>query len=187
DDKFYDRAVEFCLLKDTEANFYTISEYLKLAETNQQNKDKKTIALYTTDVKAQVAYIQQAEKKGYKVLVFDGPVDSYFIGKLEEKNENVLFRRVDADSLDKLIDKGLEVESTLTKEQEEELKTLFESLEVDTPLKFEPEAMGPDNPPLVITENEYDRRFREMTSERAMFQTQAFNTANIVKINLNHP
>ncbi|MCO6495613.1 MAG: molecular chaperone HtpG [Bacteroidetes bacterium] len=187
DEKFYDKAKDFCLLKDVDSNFMTIEEFENKAKEIQTNKDKKTVLLYSTDSKEQALYVKQAKDNGYIVIELDGPVDSYFIGKLEEKNENLVCRRVDSDTLDKLVDKGVNIESVCSKEDEEKLKELFTS-QAETGFEVETTPMSASESPVVITEGEFDRRFREMyANQSAMFGTAAMGTQYKVKVNVNHP
>lgn len=187
DEKFYENAKNFCLLKDMDGNFMTIEEFESKAKEIQTNKDKKTVLLYSSDSQEQALYIKQAKENGYIVIEFDGPIDSYFINKLEEKNEAMVCRRVDSDTLDKLVDKHIDIESVCSKEDEEKLKELFAG-EAETGFEVETVPMSASEYPVVITEGEFDRRFREMyANQSAMFGTQAMGAQYKIKVNVNHP
>lgn len=187
DEKFFEKAQEFCLLKDVDGSFYTLNEFEEKAATLQADKDKKSVLLYTSDSKEQAIYVKNAKDNGYMVIELSCPVDQYFVGKVEEKMENLVCRRVDADTLDKLIDKGIDIESVRTKEEEEALKSIFEK-DAETGFSFEAVPMSVTDSPLVITEGEFDRRFREMYSgQAAMFMTEGAGAQYKVKINVNHP
>jgi len=187
DEKFYEKAKDFCLLKDTVGKFMTLDEFETTAKEIQTNKDNKTVLLYTTEPPEQAIYIKQARDNGYIVIEFDGVIDQYFVGKLEEKNTNIVCRRVDADTLDKLVDKGIDIESICSKEEEETIKDLF-AKQADQGFEVETVPMSALEPPVVITEGEFDRRFREMYSNQtAMFGTESMGAQYKVKVNTNHP
>ncbi|HKK10767.1 MAG TPA: molecular chaperone HtpG, partial [Bacteroidales bacterium] len=160
--KFYDRAEKFALLKNTENKYFTFDEYQEHIKENQTDKDKKVVYLYTTDKEEQYSYIEQAREKGYDVLVLDSPIDSHFVNQLEQKFENSSFARVDADVVDKLIQKEENKVSKLSDEEEKKLKEIIEKV-VDTQ-KFSVvmESMSENDLPLSITQPEFMRRMKEM-------------------------
>ena len=163
--KFYDKAIKFCLFKNVDGKHFTWEEYKTLIEGNQTDKNKNTIALYTTDVDAQYTFIEAAKAKGYDVLVMDGQIDPHFINHLETKLENVKFTRVDADVIDKLIEKDEKKESKLSAEQQSELTSVFRGQlpkEGTYIVMFEP--MNEKDNPVLITQNEFMRRMKDMSA-----------------------
>lgn len=162
EEKFYDKAKDFCLLKSMDDKYYTLKEYQEAVKENQTDKDKNTIWLYATDADKQDAYIQAAKDKGYDVLLLDGPIDSHFINTLEQKLENTQLKRVDAETTEKLIDKGEKAESVLSDEEKEKLKKVFEAA-IDKPnMTVQVEAMAPQELPVTITMPEFMRRMQDM-------------------------
>ncbi len=167
DDKFRDAAMKFCLLKDTDGKYYTIDEYKALIETAQTDKDGTLVFLYSTNPTEQYPYIQAANDKGYSVLLMDGQLDSHFVGLLEQKIEKSRFVRVDSDVVDNLIPKADKKSADLTTDQRDMLTTLFNSQipKVDNAQFFVTfEALGENGAPIVITQNEYMRRMKEMAA-----------------------
>lgn len=167
DEKFSERAKNFVLVKDTDGKYYTLEEYKTLIEAAQTDKDGNIVYLYTTDPVAQYNYINAATDKGYSVLVMDGQLDSHFIGLLEQKLEKSHFVRVDSDVIDNLIRKEDKKVADLTPVQRNILTTLFKS-QIPTVEKAEFlvtfEALAKDAAPLVITQNEYMRRMKDMAA-----------------------
>jgi molecular chaperone HtpG len=163
DDKFYDKAKDFCLLKSVDNKYYTINEYTEHVQANQKDKDGNTIFLYTSDAKQQDAYIQSAQKRSYDVLQLDTVIDSHFINLLESKLEKIQLKRVDADSIEKLIDKGLVIESVLSEEENTKLKELFDGILNDKMKTVSIEAMPADELPASISINEFMRRMNDMS------------------------
>lgn len=186
DEKFYERASSFSLLKDSQGKFYTHEELFNTIQNTQKNKDGKTVLLYATNPQEQSVYIERATQAGFVVVELTSPVDSYYVSKIEEKWENTVCRRVDSDLIDNLIDTGAVHESVRTQEEEEKIKSLFESCFGDG-FSLETIGMSPNNPPLVITEEEYDRRFRELYSQQAAMFGGAQTAGFKVKVNVNHP
>ena len=167
DDKFRDAAMKFCLLKATDGKYYTIEEYKTLIEAAQTDKDGTLVFLYATNPTEQYTYIQAANEKGYSVLLMDGQLDSHFVGLLEQKIEKSRFVRVDSDVVENLIPKADKKSADLTSEQRDMLTTLFNSQlpKVEKAQFFVTfEAMGESGAPIVITQNEYMRRMKEMAA-----------------------
>ena len=167
DEKFCDAALKFVLLEDTDRKFYTLEEYKTLVEPAQTDKDGEIVYLYTTDPVAQYNYIKAANDRGYNVLLMDGQLDSHFVGLLEHKTEKTRFVRVDSDVVDNLIrhDSGRTVDLTPT--QRNILTTLFNSQtpEVEKAMFVVTfEALAPTDQPIVITQNEYMRRMKDMAA-----------------------
>ncbi len=187
EDKFYDKAKDFVLLESTGDTFYTLEEYKEKTEETQKDKDDTLVWLYTTDTGKQDSYIQTAMARGYNVLKLDGVIDPHFIGKMEQKLEKTTFKRVDADSLDKLIDKGVTIESVLTEEEKEALKTTFEGV-AGAGYSVEIQPLSTDELPVVITQNEFMRRMNDMS--KAGGQPAFFGSMPVMYnllINANHP
>ena len=167
DEKFCDAAMKFDLLKDTEGKYFTLEEYKELIAPSQTDKDGNIVYLYATDPTAQYNYIKAAIGRGYDVLVMDGQLDSHFVGLLENKIEKSRFVRVDSDVIDNLIPKSDKKTVDMTSLQRDILTTLFNSqLPKEEHAQFfvNFEAMGESDAPIVITQNEYMRRMKEMAA-----------------------
>jgi len=187
DDKFYEKAKDFCLVKNTEGKFFTFNEYREHVQANQTDKDGSITFLYTTDPGKQDMYVQSAKKRSYDVLKLDGVLDSHFISALERKLEKTNLKRVDADTIDKLVDKGIANESVLSEEEKTKLKELFESTLNNKNLNVSVESLPVDELPVTITLPEFMRRMKEMAANgggMAMFGEMPvmYNVA----INANH-
>lgn len=167
DEKFYESAKKFFLLKDVNGNYYTLEEYRKLVESNQTDKEGTVTYLYATDKVAQYAYIQGAEEKGYNVLLLDGQLDQHLVQMLESKLEKVHFARVDSDTPERLIRKDDGNVADLTPLQADLLTGIFRSQlpEVaDTNFIVEYNALKDTDAPATITQNEMMRRMKEMAA-----------------------
>ncbi|MDE6542706.1 MAG: molecular chaperone HtpG [Muribaculaceae bacterium] len=167
DEKFCDAAMKFVLLKDTQNKYYTLEEYRTLVEPEQTDKEGNVVYLYANDVTAQYAYIQAAEGRGYDVLVMDGQLDSHFIGLLEQKLEKTRIVRVDSDIIDNLIQKESKKSVDLSEMERTIMTTAFSSQipKVDKAqflVAFE--AMKESDAPVMVTQNEYMRRMKEMAA-----------------------
>ncbi len=188
DEKFYEKAIKFFLLQNTEGKFFTFDEYKKLTEANQTDKDKNLIYLYTTDSEGQYSFIEEAKEKGYDVLVMDGQLDAHFINHVETKLGGIRFVRVDADVIDKLIPKEEKFESKLTKEEEENLSVVFQSqLPDNATFLVNFEAMSETANPTVVTQNEFMRRMKDMSKMggEASFYGNLPDSFNLI-VNSNH-
>ncbi len=190
DEKFYDRAKNFALLKNTEDQYYTFDEYAELIKSNQTDKHNNLIYLYATNKDEQYSFIQAAKDKGYDVLIMDGQLDTHFINQLEQKFENSRFVRVDADIVDNLIEKDEKRESTLSDEHKEDLRHVFESRVPENMGHFNVtfENMSENENPLVITQNEFMRRMKDMsqmTNEGMGIYGNLPDSYNLV-VNSNH-
>jgi molecular chaperone HtpG len=189
DDKFSEKAKEYCLVKNIEGKHFTFDEYTAKIKENQTDKDEKVVWLYASDVQKQDAYIQSAQKRGYDVLVFDSVIDPHFINGIEYKLEKTSIKRVDADTLDKLIEKEIKLESVLSKDDEEKTKKLFEETLGGAPkLTISVEPIPTDELPIVITIPEFIRRMNDMAAtsgQKSMFGDMP--TMLNVAINANHP
>lgn len=167
DEKFCDAAMKFMLLKDTEGRYYTLEEYKTLVEANQTDADGKIVYLYANDATAQYNYIKAANDKGYNVLLLDGQLDNHFVGLLEQKLENVSLVRVDSDVVDNLIRKSDRKVADLTPVERTILSRLFENgtrKVKKTSFVVQFEALGENSQPVVLTQNEYMRRMKEMAA-----------------------
>ncbi|MFM7388922.1 MAG: molecular chaperone HtpG [Bacteroidota bacterium] len=187
DEKFADKAKSFALVKNTEGSFFTMEEYLEKIKALQTNKSEEQIILYTSDAEGQFSYVKQAKDRGYDVLVLDGPLASHWIQKLEQQQEKVRFSRVDSDSLDKLIDKGEEIPSKLSKAEEEKLKPLFEEAVNKEKYTVQLESMPESEAPILITQPEFIRRMMEQQRMGGGGFYGAFPEMYQLVINENHP
>ena len=165
DEKFCDRAMKFCLLKNTEGKYFSIDDYKKSIEEGQTDKDKKVVFLYATDVESQYTFIEAAKSKGYDVLVMDCQLDSHFVNLLETKIENTRFARVDSDSVENLIPKAEKIRPELSETEQEDLSVIFKSvLPKENEYYVEADNLGENSAPILITQSEFMRRYREMSA-----------------------
>ena len=189
EEKFCERAMKFALLKNTEGKYFKLDDYRDKIKALQTDKDKNVIYLYATDVDEQHAYIAKAKEKGYDVLLMDSVLNSHYINLLEQKIEKTRFVRVDGDTVEKLIAHDDNIPEKLSQEEKDKLKPIIEG-EVDK-AKFTVllESMESDDQPMVITQNEFMRRYKEMsqTSGGGMgFYGEMPDSYNLV-VNINHP
>lgn len=189
-DKFYEKAESFALFKNTDSKYFTFEEYKKLIEGAQTDKDKQLIYLYTTNIEGQFSFIEAAKNKGYDVLDMSGQLDTHLLNMLESKFKDSRFVRVDSDVVDKIIAKDETLEMKLSAADQENLKVVFKSQVRDTDkanftVTFE--AMSNNNTPVIITQNEFMRRMKEMSEmQQGMnFYGQMPDSYNIV-VNANH-
>lgn len=161
EEKFAEKAKDFSLFKNTDDHAYTIQEFIDKVKPLQTDKNNKTVLLYTHSTEEQYAFVKKAKERGYEVLVLDGPLAPHWISKLEQTFENISFARVDADSLDKLIQKTDEIPSKLSKEDEEKLKPLFEAQINKEKFTVQFESMSEQEAPIIITQPEFIRRMME--------------------------
>ena len=165
DEKFCDRAMKFSLLKNTDGKYFSIDDYKTAIEGEQTDKDKKVVFLYATDVDAQYSFIEAAKAKGYDVLLMDCHLDSHFVQLLETKIENSRFARVDSDIVDNLIPKENKTKPELTAAERDDLSVMFQSvLPKDAEFYVQAENLGATAAPLLITQSEFMRRYREMSA-----------------------
>ncbi|MFY8036593.1 MAG: molecular chaperone HtpG, partial [Cyclobacteriaceae bacterium] len=162
DEKFAEKAKEFALLKNVDGQYFTLNEYADKVKPNQTDKDDQVIYLYTNDKGKQDAFIQSAKAKAYDVLLLDGVLDSHFIGHLEQKLEKTQLKRVDSEIIDKLIVKSDAVASVLSKEEEEQVKGIFEKAINNKAMSVAIESLSPDDMPVTITMSEWMRRMKDM-------------------------
>ncbi len=189
DEKFCERAMNFALLKNTDGKFFSFEDYRKGIETEQTDKDKKVVYLYATDTEAQYSQIEAAKKLGYDVLLMDCELDAHFVNLLEQKLTDARFARVDSDSVDNLIPKEDKVKPEMSDDDKKALDELFKSaLPEGNEYYIEPENLGETSAPVLITRNEFMRRYREMSALGGgmNFYGQMPESFNI-KVNMENP
>ncbi len=188
DDKFAEKANDFCLMKNTEDEIYTIKEYAEKVKDIQNDKDGNIVYLYTNDPAQQDGYVSAAKDKGYDVLVFDSPIDSHFVAYLEQKTEKTQLKRVDADVIDKLIQKEETKALQLTEEESKVVVSLFEKAVSRDNMKVEVGALGESELPVTVTIDEFMRRMKDMAQTgggMSFYGTMPDNYK--VTVNGNHP
>lgn len=189
DDKFNEKAKKFSLLRNTEGKSFTMDEYAEKVKETQKDKDDKVVYLYTNDTEEHHSLIENATSKGYDVLVLDGPLAPHLVSKLEQDLTNTFFARIDADTIEKLIDKGEEVPSKLTKEDEEALKPIIEEVVHKAKFTVNFQSLSETDSPMQITEAEFMRRMKEqqaMGGGAMGFMGTMPEMYNLV-VNSNHP
>lgn len=165
DEKFCERALKFALMKNTDGKFFAYDDYRKAVEASQTDKDKKVVYLYATDAVAQYPYIESARNRGYDVLLFDCQLDAHFVNLLETKIPDSVFARVDADSIDKLIRKEDVAEPEMSETEKTDISDMFESVLPEGNHYFvKPENLGENSSPILITQSEFMRRYRDMSA-----------------------
>lgn len=190
DEKFYERAKDFALLKNVDNRYFTFNEYREKVSPNQTDKDKNLVYLYASDKEKQDSFIQSAKSKSYDVLLLDGPLDNHFINSLEQKLEKTQVKRVDSEVVEKLIDQGLKLESVLSSDEQEKIKSIFEKAINNKNMTVAVEPLSTDDLPVVITMSEWMRRMKDMAKMgggggMAFMGTMPDNYN--VAINGNHP
>ncbi|WP_417469223.1 molecular chaperone HtpG [Leyella stercorea] len=190
-DDFYDRAKDFALLKDVDGKYFTYEEYQTLIKDNQTDKEGNLVHLYANDKEGEYSYIEAAKAKGYSVLLLDGQLDNPMVSMLEQKLEKTRFSRVDADIVDRLIQKDDKKESELAKDEKDNLEQTFRSqlpkME-KTEFYVDVQALGEQTLPVLITQSEYMRRMKEASKFQAgmAFYAQMPDAFNLV-LNSDHP
>ncbi len=190
-DDFYDRAKDFALLKDVDGKYFTYEEYQTLIKDNQTDKEGNLVYLYANDKEGEYSYIEAAKAKGYSVLLLDGQLDNPMVSMLEQKLEKTRFSRVDADIVDRLIQKEDKKESELAKDEKDNLEQTFRSqlpkME-KTEFYVDVQALGDQTLPVLITQSEYMRRMKEASKFQAgmAFYAQMPDAFNLV-LNSDHP
>jgi molecular chaperone HtpG len=159
--KFFDKAKDFSLYKNTESKYYTFTEFSDKVKDTQKNKDGKTIILYTNDSKEQHSFVKTATDKGYEVLELGGPLISHLISKLEADNKDIQFTRVDADIIDKLIEQKEAAISKLSDKEQEKLQKMIEEGIDKEKFTVQVQNMSVSDSPIVITQSEFMRRMKE--------------------------
>jgi molecular chaperone HtpG len=186
DDKFYDKAKDYCLVQNVDEKFFTIPEYQEKVKSLQSDKDNKIVFLYSNSSEGQVTYIDGAVAKGYDVLKLSGVLDNHFVNLLEQKNTDLSAKRVDADHVDKLIDKGEDRVTTLSEEQVSELKELSSKTINDETIQIQMENLSSDDDFMTVTESEFERRMKESMAMNGLSADAFPDRLNLI-INTNHP
>ena len=193
DEKFAEKAAGFMLWKNTEGQYFTPKEYTEKVTENQTDKNKTVVFLYVDDPVAKYTSLEAAKAKGYDVLVMDGQLDNHYVNWYESKEKETRFVRVDSDVVDKLIQKEENVKMSLTEAQQEVLEPVFESqMPKDDKIHYNIsfEAMSPDEAPVVITQNEFMRRMKEMAAMGGGGMSQFYGQMPdnfTIAVNGNHP
>ena len=189
DEKFCDRAMKFALVKNTDGKYFSLDDYKKAVEGEQTDKDKHVICLYATNADEQYAFIEAAKNKGYDVLLLDCELDSHLVNLLETKMENVRFARVDSDNVENLIVKEEKKKPELSEDEKKALDDLFKpALPAEFDWNVEAENLGETGEPVLITQNEFMRRYREMSALGGGMNYFGNMPKNYtLKVNLEHP
>ena len=193
DEKFAEKAEDFMLLKSTESKYFTVKEYLDLVKENQTDKNDNVVLLYVDDILDKHSFVEAAKSKGYDVLEMNGPLDSHYINYVESKNDKVRFVRVDSDVVEKLIQKKDQMSMSLTEAQQDLMRPVFESQmpqdeKITYTISFEP--MAADDAPVVITQNEFMRRMKDMAKVGGGGMSQFYGQMPdnfTIAVNGNHP
>lgn len=165
DEKFCERALKFALLKNTDGKYFSLDDYRKAVADNQTDKDKKVVYLYATDTDEQYAFIEAAKNKGYDVLLMDCELDAHYVNLLEQKISDTKFARVDSDTIDNLIPKNEKVKPEMAQSDKDDLSAMFKAvLPKGNDYFVEADNLGENAAPVVITRNEFMRRYREMSA-----------------------
>lgn len=165
DEKFCERALKFALFKNTDGKYFSVEDYRKAIAENQTDKDKKVVYLYATDTDEQYAFIEAAKNKGYDVLLMDCELDSHYVNLLEQKIPDTRFARVDSDTIDNLIPKSEKVKPEMAQADKDDLSAMFKAvLPKGNDYFVEADNLGENAAPVVITRNEFMRRYREMSA-----------------------
>lgn len=193
DEKFAEKAQDFMLLKSTEGKYFTAKEYIEIVKDNQTDKNDNIILLYVDDVVDKHSFVEGAKAKGYDVLEMNGQLDNHYINYYESKNQNVRFVRVDSDVVEKLIQKKEQMSMSLTEAQQDLMRPVFESQlpqdeKISYTISFEP--MSAEDAPVVITQNEFMRRMKEMAKVSGGGMSQFYGQMPdnfTIAVNGNHP
>jgi molecular chaperone HtpG len=188
DEKFAEKAIDFALLRNTEDEYFTLKEYAEKVKDLQKDKDGQVIYLYATDVKNQHSFISAAREKQYDVIVLDSPIDSHFVGFLEQKTEKTSLKRVDADVIDELIKVDEKEELAITEEESTAVKTVFEKAINKDTMRVEIAALNENVLPVTVTMDEFMRRMKEMAQTGGGMSFYGNMPDNYkVTVNGNHP
>jgi molecular chaperone HtpG len=187
EDKFAEKAKSISLVKNTDGSFFTFDEYREKVAAFQTDKNEKVVFLYTNDPEGQYSFVKKAKDRGYDVLHLDGPLVPHWIAKLEMELDKVSFARVDADTLDKLIQKTDEIPSKLSKEEEELLTPVFQDAINKEKFTVKFESMSEDDAPIIITQPEFIRRMMEQQRMGGGGFYGAFPEMYTMAVNANHP
>lgn len=185
EEKFYDKAKDFVLLKNVKKEFYTLTEYSEKVKPLQTDKDGNLIYLYCEDADRQYTFIHAAERKGYDVLLMNSPIDPHFINQLEQKLDKTQLKRVDADVIEKLISREEKIESILSEDQNKLLKDIFEKAINKTAMTVEIEGMNPEELPVTVTMDEFMRRMKDMSKTGGGMMNFYGNLPDNYKVSVN--
>lgn len=189
DEKFCERALKFALFKNTDGKYFSLEDYRKAIAENQTDKDKKVVYLYATDTDEQYAFIEAAKNKGYDVLLMDCELDSHYVNLLEQKIPDTKFARVDSDTIDNLIPKSEKVKPEMAQADKDDLSAMFKAvLPKGNDYFVEADNLGENAAPVIITRNEFMRRYREMSAMGGVMNfygnmPESFN----ITVNLENP
>ncbi|MBK0404262.1 molecular chaperone HtpG [Adhaeribacter sp. BT258] len=189
DEKFYDKAKDFGLLQNIDGKFFTMEEYKTFVQANQTAKDGNQVWIYATDEEKQHAFIEAAQNRSYDVLKLDSVIDSHFIGLLEQKVEKTTLKRVDSETIDKLIEKDETKDMVLSEDEKTKLKEIFEKAIDNKNMMVSIEPLSPEDQPVIITMPEFMRRMKDMAKTGGggmMFMGNMPDSYN-VSVNGNHP
>lgn len=187
DEKFNERADNFCLVENTSGEKFTIDEYKKKIKDLQTDKDGKTVILYSSDAEAQHTYVEAARGMDYDVLKLDTVLDNHFVNHLETKLTDTVFKRVDAEAVEHLVEKDEKRESLLTEKEEEQLKKLVEETIADEKVMVEVKPLGTEGQSILLTMPEYSRRMKDMSKLGGNEFMAAMPDQFKVTVNANHP
>lgn len=186
EEKFYDRATKFALLKSVDNTYATLEEYKEKVKETQKDKNGKIVYIYANNDKEQHSFIESAKSAGYDVLLMDNVIDNHTMQHLEQKDQEVRFVRVDSDTVDQLIPKDEVAESVMSEKDQEKVKEMFTSAVNNTSTNIDLKPLSPEDHPIVITRPEFMRRMQEMQSLQGMNQEGFGDFVNVV-VNTNHP
>lgn len=186
DDKFSEKSKSFALIKTTEGKYFTIDEFKEQVAPLQTNKDGKVVILYTHDAEEHFSFVKQAKDRGYQVALIEGPLAPHWVSRMEQDVDQVWFARVDADTLDQLIQKEGELPAKLTEEQQALLKPVFESVVNTQKFKVEFKAMSETDAPIIVTQPEFIRRMMEQQKMGGGGFFGAFPENYNLLVNANH-
>ncbi|MEM7055702.1 MAG: molecular chaperone HtpG [Bacteroidota bacterium] len=186
EDKFYEKAKDFALLKNTTSEYFTLEEYQNKIKPNQTDKHQNLVMIYTTDPAKQDLYIQTCQKRGYDVLVLNGSIDNHFVGLLEQKLDKVRLKGVDAETIDQLIAQDITQESILTEEEQKKLQAIYEKATTNKSITWSMTSMPTDELPVTITVPEFMKRMHNMSQMGRTGDSQLPLQLHAT-INTNHP
>ncbi|MGQ0827096.1 MAG: molecular chaperone HtpG, partial [Bacteroidota bacterium] len=189
EDKFFEKAQKFALLKNTDGKYFTLDEYAEKVKAAQTDKDKRVTYLYTTNTEEQHSFIETAKERGYDILIMDSPIDSHYINQLESKLKDTSFVRVDADTIDKLIKKEETQPSKLSEEEQKQLQPVVESVVPKEKFTVVFESLSEKDAPMIITKPEFMRRMKDMSAMGGggmNFYGSMPDMHNLI-VNSNHP
>lgn len=187
DEKFAERAQSFTLFKNTDEKYFTLEEYKEKISKNQTDKDNNLVVLYTHDAEHHHSYLELCAERGYDVLIMDSPLEAHFIQKIESENQSLRFSRIDAEHIDKLVDKGIDHISKLTDEQKNELLPIFKEQVNATSYTVIFENLNENDPPVMVTQAEFFRRMNDMNRVGGGMSNKELPEFHQLVINSNHP